>query len=1156
MRETGWPPATIEAMVDSESENLIERIGNYRVLERIGEGGMGTVYSAQQEEPVRRKVALKVIKLGMDSEQVVARFEAERQALALMNHPNIAQVYDGGVAENGRPYFAMEYVPGLPIHEFCDRNKLGTRERVGLFLDVCEAVQHAHQKGIIHRDLKPTNLLVSYVDDRPVAKVIDFGVARATSDSLTAEPLHTFVGQVLGTLDYMSPEQADPTALDVDTRADIYSLGVVLYELLTGVLPFDRKDLEGLVFSDLQQVIREQDPPNPSTRYARLDETSTTIATDHGTDERALRRELEGELDWITMRSMEKDRVRRYASAAEFAADLQRYLDDEPVLAGPPSAAYRATKFVRRNRVLVSTGAVVVLALFAGLIGTFWGWRQARDQAELARQSQLVAESAEREAAAERDEANAARDAEAHQREVAEAARMAETEQRMAAVDAMKAADAARQEAQTARRAEKTQREEAESERERAEAETELAQAATGFLVELLGMANPAVALDPEAGLRALLVRASDEAGDALRGQPRAEAAVRATIGQALASLGETERAEESLLRALHVYDTLTDVSPEELYPVLWGLVGVGLRSDDLGDAQRFGLRWATLLPDLAGPEHPELRDAFAGFIHSGPGSVSTEQAIEIAREHLESGDPLRLVFSDFLFIQALNHVLRGQPSKRSRAALEEVLAIQRSELPPTHPRLAGTIELLARASFGAGDLDAAEVYAREALDIRRGVLPTGHCEIASSESVLGSFLAQEGPSDDTDALLCRSSERLTEVLGSGSYESILALTRIVEAYDAWGWTDLALAKRVELTERLAGGALQVGWAQTRVAFVNQSQEFVELADRMQMHATRDASGVADTFAELDPARRDSFEKSAALELLYARQVAVWAEGLAQRGSRGDAVSSMFRTASAIIERHAEMADAMTLLRSDWWLSLFALTESDAETAERHARRVSSLARDHAPGHWMAANARILLGAALKQQGHSAEGEVELIEGAKGLIQSRGLTDGNTWNGLSEVLKHFREAGGAVRAADLWQLLFEETVAVGFGGANLDEILLLVLLEPEYDADFLDLAYEASVVAMSRQPGDSSVLMSQLLAALRVGRFETVLAVFEEQRVEATPRTEAWAMRAIALAELGREDEARESLQNANDLFFNEDAHTERILDEAHERVR
>ncbi|XVJ57954.1 MAG: serine/threonine protein kinase [Tepidisphaera sp.] len=370
------------------------RIGPYRIIQLIGEGGFGAVYMAKQEQPVQRVVALKIIKLGMDTRQVVARFEQERQALAIMDHPHIARVFDAGATETGRPYFVMELVKGEPIIDYCDKNSLSVAERLDLFAHVCGAVQHAHTKGIIHRDLKPSNVLVALQDGKPSPKVIDFGIAKATSARLTEQTFFTEHRELIGTPEYMSPEQAEGS-MDIDTRTDVYSLGVLLYELLTGTTPFSGRDLRSAAYGEIQRIIREIEPPVPSTRLSQSSDTIVGIAAKRHTEPRQLGSTIRGELDWIVMKAMEKDRHRRYPTADGLAMDIRRYLTGEPVIAAPPGAAYRVRKFVSRHRGAVVAGGVVAAALVLGIVGTTMGLLEARTQRESAEQQASRATKAE-----------------------------------------------------------------------------------------------------------------------------------------------------------------------------------------------------------------------------------------------------------------------------------------------------------------------------------------------------------------------------------------------------------------------------------------------------------------------------------------------------------------------------------------------------------------------------------------------------------------------------------------------------------------------------------------------------------------------------------------------------------------------------------------
>jgi non-specific serine/threonine protein kinase/serine/threonine-protein kinase len=485
--------------------------GRYKLLEAIGEGGMGTVWVAEQTEPVSRKVAIKLIKAGMDSKSVLARFEGKRQALAVMDHPNIAKVLDGGLTEAGRPFFVMEYVKGVPITEYCDSARLSVPQRLNLFVQVCLAVQHAHQKGIIHRDLKPTNILVAPYDDRPVPKVIDFGLAKAIHQPLTDRTLHTAHDSVLGTPLYMSPEQAQLNNLDVDTRSDIYSLGVLLYELLTGTTPPEKRRFKEAMWDEVQRIICEEEPPRPTTRLSSAG-TLPSLAAVRQMEPARLTKLVRGDLDWIVMKALDKDRNRRYDTANGFALDVQRFLAEEPVLAAPPSVRYRLGKPARKYRAALATAAAIGLLLAAGSVVSTW--------------QAVRATRAEGRARANADDALAAAQAEAREREKASQAERA------------------------------------------ARIEAEKSKAINDFLLhDLLAEAAPENnSVGSRITVRELLDSAAEKVGPAFEKQPESEAAIRKTIGRTYNSLGLFSEAEVQLrkARALH-QKTLGPGHPDSL---------------------------------------------------------------------------------------------------------------------------------------------------------------------------------------------------------------------------------------------------------------------------------------------------------------------------------------------------------------------------------------------------------------------------------------------------------------------------------------------------------------------------------------------------------------------------------------------------------------
>ncbi|MBX9738175.1 MAG: serine/threonine-protein kinase [Phycisphaerales bacterium] len=698
-------PTALEPAGGFASEIGIERegdmIGRYRLLELIGEGGFGRVWTAEQRETVQRKVAIKVIKVGMDTRQVVARFDQERQALAMMEHPSIAKVFDAGATATGRPYFVMELCKGLPISQFCDQMNLSVAERLGLVEQVCAAVQHAHTKGIIHRDIKPANVLVSMQDGRPLAKVIDFGIAKATEARLTERTLFTAHRQMIGTPEYMSPEQAGGS-LDIDTRTDVYALGVLLYELLTGSTPFSSHSLRSAAFGEIERIIREVDPPKPSTRLSKQTGDLARVAASRGIAPARLGSMVRGELDWIVMKALEKDRQLRYETPTGLALDIRRYLSGETVSAAPPSATYRLNKFVRRHKAAVATGALVSAALVLGLIGTSVGLM-----------------TAER-----------ARDAESTQRRVAEAAR----------------AEAVTQEAE-------------------AKVQAAIASAVARFQGEMLAAVNPEnLPRDPvtnEPLLDRMTVVQAIEAGirqldnGALKDQPKVEASVRDFIGTTLEGLGRLDEAEVNLRKSLAICRESYPAGHEEIASSLNNLAGVLMQQDKVGQAEPL-LREALAIDRANLPAgHPDIAtslDNLAVLLKEQDKFAEAEplysEALEIRRAALPAGHPdVATTLNNLaLLLKTQNKLADAEPLYR------EALESRRSALPAGHPTIAVSMNNLGGLLQAQGKLADAEPLLRDALEIWRATLPAGHPTIAGALANLADVRYRLGKTADARA--------------------------------------------------------------------------------------------------------------------------------------------------------------------------------------------------------------------------------------------------------------------------------------------------------------------------------------------------------------------------------------------------------------------
>jgi serine/threonine protein kinase len=672
-----------------------DRIGPYKLLQKVGEGGFGVVYMAEQTEPVRRKVALKVIKPGMDTNEVIARFEAERQALALLDHPNIAKVLDAGATPRGRPYFVMELVKGIPLVEFCDSNSLDAHQRLELFVTICRAVQHAHHKGIIHRDLKPSNVMVTLIDNKPVPKVIDFGVSKAISQQLTEKTLFTAYGQMVGTPVYMSPEQAQMSGLDVDTRSDIYSLGVLLYELLTGSTPLNVKQLRGTAYAEVQRLICEQEPPKPSTRLSTQGDLLPQIAKHRCIEPRKLTQLLRGDLDWIVMKSLEKERNHRYDTANSFAADIERFLGDEAVEARPPSIGYKFRKFARRNRALLATAATIALVLVAATIVStslaVWAVKQ-RQIADMQRDQKEKA----------LDEAEAARASEAEQRILVEGQR-----------------DRAQQAEQRADR-----------ERQQAEVETVKAKQAAQLLTEMVGAANPAANKGPDYTILEMLDDFSADLDERLVDQPEIKADIRSAIGQAYWELRLKDKAQQEFQKALAMRQEVFGEMHVKVAASLVDLSRSALQFGRNDEQEELASRAFTIHQQLGLPSL-EMASAmrWMGIAKrmQGEHEVASDrlrQAIQIARQAAGGGESRVLALAMHDLSAALTG--QGQLDEAVHMAREAALMHRRVH-GPKHPETAYGYIWLSRALIAQGDLVSAVEAAEQALAIREAIYAPGH---------------------------------------------------------------------------------------------------------------------------------------------------------------------------------------------------------------------------------------------------------------------------------------------------------------------------------------------------------------------------------------------------------------------------------------------
>jgi non-specific serine/threonine protein kinase/serine/threonine-protein kinase len=697
---------------------LPERIGPFRILQLLGEGGMGQVYEAEDTGPVRRRVALKVVRAGIQSQEILARFEAERQALAVMNHPGIARVLHAGTTERGEPYFAMELVRGPPITEYCDAHRLSVRERLGLFVAVCQAVQHAHQKGVIHRDLKPTNILVIDQDDVPQPKIIDFGIAKALGLQLTANALVTLGGQVMGTAAYMSPEQADAAGVDVDTRADLYSLGVILYEVLVGQLPLE-PDAIGVHVFLARLAARETHPPTPSVKLMAGRARAASVAQTRRTDLQHLRRDLRGDLDWIVMKAMDPDRSRRYESAAGLANDLRRYLAQEPVLARPPSARYRVSKFVQRHRLGVAAAGIVALAVVAGAVLSTIGF--------------VRASRAERLAAAEAAAAN-------------------EVTRFLVDLFRISDPDQARGSTLTAREL---------LDRGALDVRTSLAGQPVlqsrilltlGTVYQRLGLYDPARALLQDAlAIRRAPAGEADEA---------AVAEVLKALGDVAAEKGEFAQADTAYHAALAIRRRLHGAEHADVATTLSAMAAMRLSQGKAAEAESLLVEVVSLNARVRSPDDPRaLSDqsnlAVAYYFQGRLAAAESlfRKTLEIQRRALGPDHPD--VTGALMNLGAVYWA--EEKYGEALANYEQVRPVFERTFGPNHPQVAGIYNNLAETFWKLRRYREGEELFRRALGIKESVFDPGHTSIAETLHGLASLLHEQGRNAEAEPLYRRA---------------------------------------------------------------------------------------------------------------------------------------------------------------------------------------------------------------------------------------------------------------------------------------------------------------------------------------------------------------------------------------------------------------
>ncbi len=966
----------------------------YTLTEKIGEGGMGSVWAARQLEPVKRSVAVKLVKAGMDSRSVLARFEQERQALALMDHPSIARVFDAGMTPTGQPFFVMELVDGQPLTWFCDDERLTPRQRLELFVPICQAVQHAHQKGIVHRDLKPGNILVTRVDGKPTPKVIDFGLVKATEGSLLDMSMATQLGAVVGTLEYMAPEQAGFVGTDIDTRADIYSLGVILYEVLTGQRPVDARRLKQATLTEMVRIIQEEDPDKPSRRLAS-EATLTEVAAARHTEPGKLLSQLRGDLDCVVMKCLEKQRERRYASANGLARDIQRFLADEVVEARPPSTGYRMGKFLRRNRGSALAAVAVAAALIVGVVA-------------FARQARVAGQ--------QRDLARTAEQAEARQRLLADQER-----DRAVAAEAQAQRDRSRAQGSEAQALE--DRNLALQQRQRADSESAAAKAVNDFLQnDLLAQASASnqsgetARPDPDLKVRTALDRAAARVAGKFDRQPELEAAIRNTIGRAYLDLGQYPEAAKQLERAVELYRRNLGTNHPRTLSTTNQLGDVYRLQGKYAEAEALCCRVLEISRRVLGPEHPDTLSAMHGVaaIYDLQGKYPAAeslylQVLERRRRVLGPEHPDTLVSMNTL---AANYDMQGK-YPQADALYSQTLAVRRRVLGPEHPGTLWSANELAWVQIEEGKYAQAEALYLETLEIQKRVLGPEHPSTLSSSNGLAYLYLCKGEYPQAETLWRQALEVSGRVLGPEHPNTLSILNNVAEVCDRQGkyaQAEALNAQALEIRRRVLGPehpdtlssmnnlakarAMQGKYAEAEALHGQALEisrrvlgpEHPDTLNGMYWMATattlQGRSGEAEALYRqvLEVRRRtlgsehpDTLTTLAGLASMYQAQGRYpQAETCAAQALAG--------RRQALGPDHAETLDVTATL------ALACQAQGKFAESETLARQAVELDRQRRPDDWRRFHAESVLGASLAGQKKYAEAEPLLIGGCEGMV--------------------------------------------------------------------------------------------------------------------------------------------------------------------------